>query len=160
MECADVKAIIILWRPIFQIKIFENNITMPIQLFDIKNNLRNYKHIHRLGLHTTNAIVDRFFNHHQKLKELLYTNSNAIILIITLSADNIDKIFLNSSYLDSLQQYLTELGAVWTQYLNTIAFILIENEESKIIGGLHMAFIVSLDGTSHPTNGISSNEYW
>jgi len=118
---------------------YKASVAMPIQLFDIKNNLK----ITSISMDWNSSPEmpewTGFFNHHQKIKELLFKNSNAIIFDNNIEYQTaLFKLFLRYSYLDSPSHYLTELG---TQFgLNSQTQLQfkfsVENEESKIIGGL------------------------
>ena len=112
---------------------------MPIQLFDVKNKIKITSVSMDWDVAPPMPLWTGFFNHYRKIKELLYTNSNAIIFDNNIEYQTaLFKLFLRYSYLNSPSHYLTELG---TQFgLNSQTQLQfkfsVENEESKIIGGI------------------------
>ena len=118
---------------------YKASVAMPIQLFDIKNTVQITSISMDWDSEPPMPSWTGFFNHHQKIKELLYTNSNAIIFDNHIEYETaLFKLFLRYSYLDSPSHYLTELGSQFGLNAQTqLQFkFSIENEESKIIGGL------------------------
>jgi len=118
---------------------YKASVAMPIQLFDVKNKIKITSVSMDWDVAPPIPLWTGFFNHYRKIKELLYTNSNAIIFDNNIEYQTaLFKLFLRYSYLNSPSHYLTELG---TQFgLNSQTQLQfkfsVENEESKIIGGI------------------------
>lgn len=140
MDSLDVKAHYYIGDSNFsKSKGYKASVSMPIQLFDVTNKIK----ITSISIDWDSTppmpLWTGFFNHHRKIKELLYTNSNAIIFDNHIEYETaLFKLFLRYSYLDSPSHYLTELGSQFGLNAQTqLQFkFSIENEESKIIGGL------------------------
>lgn len=118
---------------------YKASVAIPIQLFDIKNNLKITSVSMNWDVVPPMPLWTGFFNHYRKIKELLYTNSNAIIFDNNVEYETaLFKLFLRYSYLDSPSHYLTELGTQFGLNAQTqLQFkFSVENEESKIIGGI------------------------
>ena len=118
---------------------YKASVAMPIQLFDVTNKIKITSVSMDWDVVPPMPLWTGFFNHHRKIKELLYTNSNAIIFDNNIEYETaLFKIFLRYSYLDSPSHYLTELGTQFGLHAQTqLQFkFSVENEGSKIIGGI------------------------
>jgi hypothetical protein len=118
---------------------YKASVTMPIQLFDLTNELN----ITSISMEWDTPITfpewTGFFNHHKTIKQLLFKNSNAIIFSNNIEYEtDLFNLFFRYSYLDSPSHYLSELGIRYGLNANTqfLFKFSAENEESKIIGGV------------------------
>jgi hypothetical protein len=109
MDAIDVKAHYIIGNTAnAEGKGHKASVAMPIQLFDVTNTVQITSISMDWDVASPMPLWTGFFNHHRKIKELLYTNANAIIIDNHIKYETaLFKLFLRVSYLDSPSHYLT-----------------------------------------------------